>query len=182
MNEKPQIAHMISSQSDPIRLLKDDHHMTLLRLETLERTLQYLESLPWNVASAQSKREQRRLREGLVVLEVELRRHFAKEEEGLFPVLSEYIGREQGPIGVMLHEHETLRTVYRDWKALVFDLCEHSGTQREVILRGVSASGYEAIHLLRTHISKENQILFEICEAALSPEEKRQVAEKMKKM
>jgi len=182
MNEKSQIAHVASTQNDPILLLKDEHHMTLLRLEMLERSLQYLESLPWNVASERSEGEQVRLREGVGALEEEIRRHFAKEEQALFPVLSEYIGSGQGPIGVMLNEHEVIRNAFQGWKTLVFDLREHSGTQREVVLKGVTASGYEAIHLLRVHISKENQILFEICEASLSPEEKRQVAEKIKGM
>lgn len=182
MNENYQIDHMTSSQSDPILLLKDEHYLMLRRLETLERTLQYLESLPWNVASAQSEKEQRHLREGVSELEADLSHHFEKEEKALFPVLSEYIGQEQGPIGVVLNEHETLRSVYRGWKKMVFDLCEQAGAQREVILRGVSASGYEAIHLLRTHISKENQIIFEICEAVLSSKEKKQVAEMIKAM
>ncbi len=156
--------------------------MTLLHLEMLERSLQYLESLPWNVENERSEREQLRLREGVTALEEDIRRHFAKEEEALFPVLSEYIGSEHGPIEVMLNEHETIRRVFRGWKTLVSELREHSGTHRELSLRGVTASGYEAIHLLRVHISKENQILFEICDASLSPEEKKQVAEKIKAM
>jgi len=182
MNNKPWINHVTGSQSDPIRLLKDEHHVTLLHLALLERSLQYLESLPWNVESERGEREQLRLREGVSRLETDIRRHFAKEEKALFPVLSEYIGSEHGPIGVMLNEHETIRSVFQGWKKIVDELHQHSGTQREVILRAVTASGYEAIRLLRVHISKENQILFEICEASLSPEELRAVAEKIKVM
>lgn len=182
MNENADIENIAIVQSDPIAVLKYEHQMALLRLETIERTLQYLESLPRDSASERIELEQARLKEGVISLERVIDHHFHKEEEALFPVLAEYIGKEHGPIELMLYEHNQLRSTFCGWRKSVSDLCDNIGPKRDSILRFVTTSGYEAIQLLRLHIRKENQILFEICEASLSSDEKKEIAKKIKTM
>ena len=179
VNYKPSMGHRADVSPDPIQLLKSEHHTTLQWLEMIERTLQYLGSLPKNTAAARREIEQRRLRDCVISLEKAIVLHFVKEEEALFPVLARYISCEEGPIEVMLREHDHLRAIFYEWRKRVSRLCA-GGPGGESRLRAVASCGYEAIRLLRLHISKENQILFEICEAALSPEEKLGVAEKLK--
>lgn len=180
MNDQSQSESTSAVYWDPIVSLKYEHQMALQRLEAIERTLQYLETLPKGMVPEKRKVEQSRLREGVLSLEQGMDLHFHKEEDALFPVLAKYIGKEHGPIEVMLDEHEQLRLILSDWKKCVCELCKRSGPEREPVLRTVTTAGYEAIRLLRLHIKKENQILFEICEASLSPEEKRAVARKIK--
>lgn len=182
MDDRSQIDHATSIQSDPIVLLKYEHHMTLLRLETIERTLQYLESLPTDTAPARCEIEQTRLREGVLSLKQSMDLHFLKEENALFPVLAEYIGKDDGPIEVMLNEHDRIRMILCDLHKMVCDLSSQTGAKRGITLKSVTGSGYETIRLIRLHISKENQILFEICEASLSPEEKKGVTKKIKSL
>ena len=176
---KSQIGRTTGNISDPIQILKSEHHTALQWLEMIERTLQYLESLPQNTAPDRSEDEQSRLKDCVATLEQSISLHFVKEEEALFPVLAEYIGREGGPIEALIHEHEHIRSVFHDWSESVNHLCLSGGAERELDLKIVTSFGYEAIRLLRLHISKENQILFEICEASLSPDEKRRVTEKI---
>ncbi len=77
--------------------------------------------------------------------------HHGKEEELLFPVLEEKgIPRESGPIGCMCDEHEIGRG--------------HVQSMRELIkagnLDGLRRESLEYVALLRSHIQKEDNVLF----------------------
>ncbi|GEM_PF-1355469 len=165
---------------NPIKTLKNEHLETLQRLDMIERTLQYLESLPTHTAMKRCKIEQSRLRNWVNELEASMALHFIMEEEGLFPTLSEYIGKEHGPIEVMLEEHAEIRNILSVWKDEVAVLSKSiSGPVRDACLKRVIRIGEQAIERLRLHISKENQILFKISEVSLSDAEKNVVAQKL---
>jgi hemerythrin-like domain-containing protein len=91
--------------------------------------------------------------------------HHAKEEKHLFPALEHAgIPRERGPIGVMLSEHE----LGRKYIAGIAAALERYGKEEEAAEEIVrSARAYS--HLLRAHISKENQVLFPMAERVLPP-------------
>lgn len=90
--------------------------------------------------------------------------HHSKEEQHLFPALERHgVPREGGPVGVMLHEHETGRGLLRVMA---------EGADREVA-EAIRAYG----SLLRAHISKENEILFPIAEQVLAEEEQRAIVQ-----
>lgn len=90
--------------------------------------------------------------------------HHAKEEDKLFPVLERNgIPREGGPIGVMLQEHV-------DGRAHVAAVAEHldaadrgDTAATETVLR----HGEAYLELLRGHIDKEEQCLFEMADQAV---------------
>jgi len=169
----------VEVDNDPIQYLKREHEDTLRRLESAKRALQSLRYLPENIVPHQRMAEENWIKVFVVSLVSWIRLHFQKEEEGLFPILAEYIGKEHGPIEVMLHEHEILRLIFREWEDLLVQFCEiHKGGTKDA-LNAVISTGDEALRLFRLHSSKENKILFEICEASLSDEEKRLVAERI---
>jgi hemerythrin-like domain-containing protein len=94
--------------------------------------------------------------------------HHGKEEGLLFPLLeSKGFPREGGPTGVMLHEHDQGRALVRGMEEAVeaFKGGDGEAPQRFVD----SARGY--IDLLRAHIQKEDQILFQMADQAMSPAE-----------
>lgn len=165
--------------NDPIQFLKKEHEEALRKLESAKRALHSLRSLPENTVPQQRDAEEAWIKDFVVSLVSGIRLHFQKEEEALFPTLAEYIGKEHGPIEVMLDEHEALRLALRDWEERLVHLCEMKKTDKQGALNAVAATGEEALRLFRQHISKENKILFEICEASLSEEEKRKVAERI---
>jgi hemerythrin-like domain-containing protein len=85
-------------------------------------------------------------------------RHHAKEERLLFPALEAAgLPRDGGPIAVMLEEHEAGR-------ALVRAMGEAPVAERRRLAR-------EYACLLRAHIAKENDVLFELADALLGPRE-----------
>lgn len=78
--------------------------------------------------------------------------HHEKEERLLFPALEQAgIPNAGGPIGVMLREHT-------EGRALIAAMQEGPD-------RAASARAY--VGLLRAHISKENNVLFELADAVL---------------
>jgi len=87
--------------------------------------------------------------------------HHAKEEGMLFPRMKERgVPDHEGPVGVMLHEHDLGR-------AFIRQLEEAMGQDdRPQMIEALH--GY--IALLRQHILKENQILFPMAEQVLGPE------------
>ena len=91
--------------------------------------------------------------------------HHGKEEHILFPKLEESrIPREGGPIGVMLAEHEQGRAFIRNMSSAIADY--KNGAESAALLLTENIGAYS--ELLRGHIDKENNILFEMADSVLS--------------
>jgi hemerythrin-like domain-containing protein len=93
--------------------------------------------------------------------------HHAKEEERLFPVLEAHgIPREMGPIGVMCDEHVVGRA--------------HVGRMREQLRLGrrdaLCRESLEYVALLRQHIRKEDEVLFQMARQVMRADEVRRLA------
>lgn len=84
--------------------------------------------------------------------------HHGKEEQHLFPALERHgLPRDQGPLAVMLHEHQ-------DGRVLL-------GVAREGDDRRTAQAIKDYTRLLRAHIDKENWVLFSLAEQVLGGEE-----------
>ena len=91
--------------------------------------------------------------------------HHAKEEELLFPLLEQRgVPREHGPIGCMLKEHAQGREYLATVRAHLDGA--RDGTAEDAAAVRAAASGY--IGMLRQHIYKEDNILFQMAIRALS--------------
>jgi hemerythrin-like domain-containing protein len=96
--------------------------------------------------------------------------HHLKEENLLFPVMEAHgIPREGGPIGMMLAEHEEGRSYVRAMAAAVASAGKDSADNRQILRE--TAIAY--IQLLRQHIQKEDEVLFQMADGVLSPEEQK---------
>lgn len=91
--------------------------------------------------------------------------HHAKEETFLFPkMVSKGYSLQQGPISVMLHDHESGRQFV---KAVVDSIKRYKeGDTNALILVYENLKGYG--ELLSAHISKENNVLFRMADNAFS--------------
>jgi len=96
--------------------------------------------------------------------------HHTKEENLLFPALGEKgFSLQQGPIGVMLHEHAEGRN-YVKGMAENLELFK-KGSKAAVALLYQNMLGYA--ELLDSHITKENNILFRMADNVLSDVEQK---------
>jgi hemerythrin-like domain-containing protein len=95
--------------------------------------------------------------------------HHLKEENLLFPALeARGIPREGGPIGMMLAEHEEGRGYVRAMAA-VLGSGKDSVDNRQILRE--TAIAY--IRLLRQHILKEDEVLFQMADEVLTSEEQK---------
>jgi hemerythrin-like domain-containing protein len=91
--------------------------------------------------------------------------HHGKEEELLFPALEQVgVGRDRGPIGVMLREHQLGREYVQKMKAAFSQFNTGAAPAAAEFTR----SAREYISLLNQHIDKENNVLFPLAEKQLS--------------
>lgn len=94
--------------------------------------------------------------------------HHAKEEDLLFPLLeARGIPREGGPIGVMLYEHGLARQYTKE----MADALDALGDGEENAESRFHAAAYEYIDLLRNHIHKEDNVLFEMGDRVMSDDD-----------
>jgi hemerythrin-like domain-containing protein len=88
--------------------------------------------------------------------------HHGKEEGILFPAMEKAgIKKENGPIGVMLVEHELGRKYIREMAAEV-------EKDKELGKEGFRAAGNSYSALMKSHINKENEVLFPMGEKKIA--------------
>lgn len=106
------------------------------------------------------------------LIEEELTKHFRYEEDILFPLLGKYIGTENGPIAVMLSEHETIRGLH---EAFHRSMLENKGNATQIIQDFLPLA-----EMLKTHITKEDNVLFPMASRIMSEEDKNEVEDRVK--
>lgn len=104
--------------------------------------------------------------------------HHGKEEDILFPALEEAgVPRSGGPIGVMLSEHDRGRHFIGD----IVDLLRSHENGSEGSLMLLTTPVLQYIDLLRSHIWKENNVLFPLAEEKIAAGKQKSIAEEFEK-
>ena len=97
--------------------------------------------------------------------------HHGKEEDFLFPTLEKSgIKKEKGPIGAMLSEHTQGRNYIKQMQNSILK------NQIDKQLFITASRGY--ISLMRSHIQKENTVLFPLIDTKLSASEQNDLYDK----
>jgi len=105
--------------------------------------------------------------------------HHTKEENLLFPLLIKRgFSKEQGPIAVMLHEHDLGRTFVKGMVENLEQFKKGRKTSISLIYKNMKAY----IELLRGHISKENNVLFKMADKALTEQDQLILLEQYKQI
>jgi len=150
--------------------LKEEHSAVLLMLQVLEKLVDRL--IEGDRSSAEDLPAIIDFLKGFVD-----RCHHGKEEEWLFPALEAAgIPRQNGPIGVMLQEHEAGRSLIQDMVETM-DVLEAGESQ--VALK---EAAHNYIQLLRTHITKENEVLFKMADIKLTAAQQDELYENFERL
>ncbi|MBM3328968.1 MAG: hypothetical protein FJY67_05780 [Calditrichaeota bacterium] len=150
---------------EPIQKLMAEHQVILTAIDRLERL------------AAQFDRDQKVASDDLLDCVEFVRNyaddyHHAKEEDVLFVWMEQHgFSRQMGPVAVMLHEHDQSRDLVRFMKA--------AGEKGEPLEAAETADVIRAMrtyaYLLRSHIQKEDQILYPMAQANIPPDGWRQM-------
>jgi hemerythrin-like domain-containing protein len=141
--------------------LRDEHEGVKIMLDVLDQVCQQLEE-----TGSLNKEHFEGILEFLKVFVDKC--HHGKEEALLFPALVAVGVPEDGPIAVMLHEHEMGRNYIKALSAAFANYTTGDKFSSKDIIQNIQ----DYISLLRDHIKKENNILFVMADNSLS--EKRQ--------
>lgn len=136
-------------------ILRSEHDIVLLKLDALD------------LAARDGDFD--RIRALLPFFERDIQLHRRKEEEVLFPILMRYVGASSGPVSCMLHEHQEEKNLVAALRAAV-DPAE--GKDRKPAAPEVLQRTLDFTSFLRSHIHKENEVLFLIAEEVMNPAEK----------
>ncbi len=105
--------------------------------------------------------------------------HIQKEDHGLFPVLERYLPRNQGPIAVMLYEHQDISQVFQGLQQGVGELDQHPSAGGPAAAK-IRDDGRRLIQELRSHLFKEERVLFPFAETHLSEKEDQEIVAKFR--
>ncbi|MEK7142794.1 MAG: hemerythrin domain-containing protein [Patescibacteria group bacterium] len=148
----------------PTEQLRNEHQAVLLALDILEKICQKLE--------AGEKLAPKHQEEILEFIKIFIDKcHHGKEEGLLFPAMEKVgIPKEQGPIGMMIKEHDMGREFVRGMSENISNPEKFIGNAR----------GY--IELLRQHIEKENNILYEMADMHISQTKNNELLKEFNKL
>lgn len=105
--------------------------------------------------------------------------HHAKEEQLLFPLLVEKgFSTENGPVAVMLHDHVQGREFVKGMTENITQF--KNGNHDAIQIVFTNMLGYAA--LLRSHIGKENNVLFRMADQVISPAEQEQLLQEFEQI
>ncbi len=100
--------------------------------------------------------------------------HHGKEEDILFVALTARdMPQDSGPVAVMLHEHDEGRRYTAGFRSAAEQMKEGDESAIADVVRNV----FDYVNLLRTHIFKEDNVLFPMAEQIIPADTMQQVAE-----
>jgi len=156
--EREELNRLQAKTTRPTEVLKHEHRL-------IERLLGVLEGVAARLERGEEISPEF-LKQALEFIRTFADRcHHGKEEGSLFPLLEGHgVAREDGPLGVLLQEHERGREFVRALTEGVAGYEEGDVKAKEDII--ANARGY--IRLLREHIRKEDEVLFPMADHLLS--------------
>lgn len=105
--------------------------------------------------------------------------HHAKEEELLFPSMAKKgFSMEQGPIAVMLHDHDLGRHYVQQMRQALQQLKQGDAIALQDIYDNMTGYG----QLLQGHIGKENNVLFRMADKILTEDEQQELLVKFEEI
>ena len=144
----------------PTKVLMDEHQHVLKELSVMEGLLGNLE---------QKDKISTELKGLAHFFKNEFWLHFDKEESAYFPALGNYIPRNAGPLQVMFIEHEDLRNTNEVFQHALTDYFEDK--DMSITRETIHKAGMGFIHSLRSHIDKENSMMFTLANVHLTKEQ-----------
>jgi len=148
----------------PTELLKEEHAAVLQKLTALERIFGSLEKR--ETISAE-------LKQLAAFFKTEFWAHFDKEEQALFPEFDNFMPRGAGPLAVMLQEHEVLRDTNDVMQEAIARYL--NGDEDVETKRTIGQNGSHFVDFLRSHINKEDGILFKMADMHLNPQQNEKI-------
>lgn len=114
-----------------------------------------------------------KLYNALCQFKTELDPHSQKEDNYLFDMVAEHIGRDEGPIAVMEQDHVTAKAKLHEFLRKYKEIDRENPEEHDI--RELTNYVSVIFHTLTDHFLKEEEILFPMAETILTDNEKKQL-------
>lgn len=146
----------MNREPDPTAVLRDEHRRILQVLDILEQLLVGGLTIPAGMDRLEACIGFLRLYADAC--------HHAKEEDILFPEMERELPEAGGLVRAMLEEHREARRLL----AIMHRVLPGARKGSDAELDALHEAGHDYIHLLRSHIAREDGGLFEMADGALA--------------
>lgn len=153
----------------PLDVLRREHERVLEQLNVLQAAtlcLRVSSSVPQSPVRDNGINN---LNKVIDFFDKEVKSHFQREEEVLFPAIEKHIGAEKSPTQLLLKEHAQLWLWYAQLRSKVAEFPKNGSAQTVTV--DIYEIARQMIGLLRSHIEKENATLFPLAEGLLAEAE-----------
>lgn len=179
---KPGANEDISETDSTLDILKRDHDRVLETLALLRGANLCLKLGTTTPQSAIRERGIEHLAKVVDFFDKDLKLHFRREEEVLFPALKKPIGRDKSPIPLLLKEHEEVWHYYDQLKEKLVELEKNGSEPNSAITGRVEDIVHHIGSLLPAHIKKENESLFPLAKGLLTSQELKTTKQNLRKL
>ncbi|MGD8330420.1 MAG: hemerythrin domain-containing protein [Acidobacteriota bacterium] len=120
-----------------------------------------------------------RIEEVARYIDHEMARHHRKEEDCLFPFLTDHLVSEDLRLDARIADHEDLNIMSGKFKEALSD-CRNAQAGRRATFAAQMLKGYGLyiVHLVREHLLKEDQILFLVADEYLTTDQEATILER----
>ncbi len=112
----------------------------------------------------------------------DVRLHFRREEEILFPAINKHLEGERNPTRLLLREHEEWRQWFQRLEEAAAKLKADGTENTEALASEVQEINRHIEQLLREHIKKENESLLPIAQRLLNEAELEEISKKWRSL
>ncbi|MBI2328995.1 MAG: hemerythrin domain-containing protein [Chloroflexi bacterium] len=177
---RPAVEEDLSATDSPLNVLKREHDRVLDNLGLLHGASLCLQLGSLTPDSAVRGKGIEHLTKVLGFFDKDVRLHFRREEEVLFPALEKHLGVEKSPTRLLLKEHAAIWQDYGQLTEKLAQLQDNGNELSPAVVAEVQDIGVHIAGLLREHIKRENESLLPLATGLLGEKELAEVANKWK--
>ncbi|OGO35732.1 MAG: hypothetical protein A2147_06620 [Chloroflexi bacterium RBG_16_57_8] len=168
---RPGTVEVVPEGDSPADILKRDHDHALEIVGLLHGAGLCLKLAAMTPGTPLEERGTDHLVKVLEFFDRDLRLHFRREEDVLFPALEKHLGQEKSPTRLLLMEHGHIWHNYDLLKEMVEQLRESRNGRLQAVVTEVEETARRMEGLITEHIKKENASLLPLAERLLTGEE-----------
>ncbi len=177
---RPGIEEDLSGADTSLDALKREHERILDNIGLLRAASLCLKLGTLTPESAIREKGIDHLSKVLKFIDTDVRLHFQREEELLFPALEKHIGVEKSPTRLLLEEHGQVWQLYDRLREKLVELQGDEREPSDAVPAEVQDLSSHIERLLREHIRKEDESLFPLAKSLLSEKELEEISTRWK--
>ncbi len=170
----------LSQGDNPLEVLRREHDRAQERIALLRAASLCLKLGSTTTGSPIWGKGTDHLAKVVEFIDKDVRLHFRREEEVLFPVLEKHLGTEKSPTRLLLDDHTEIWQVFAQLQEKLVELQGGDCQSNEAVAEQVQEISGRVERLLNDHIKKENESLLPLAKGLLNEAELKEFAEKWK--